>query len=244
MSLRQDLKNHYRLFGLRGFVMLAMCRAFGRPKNILVKVPGIKHRIALRIRTSDVLAFEQVLLRHEYDFDLPISPRTIIDAGANIGLTSIFFACKYPNAKIIAVEPEASNFSALVRNVSSYPNVVPVYAALWSKECEMGILSWGEHDHWGYRVQEGLKGCRGITMHTLMEETGISSVDLFKADIEGAEKELFTNARWVNGIPLVIVELHDHMNPGCKEAVEMPLRDYRRSIRGELTLYSAPLAGH
>lgn len=237
MSLEQT-KMHYRLFGLRASAVFIAHRLLGVPEFLEVTCPGISPKVSLRLGTSDILAYEQVLAEREYDFDLPGSPRTIVDAGANIGLTSIFFANKFPDAKIVAVEPEASNFAVLTRNVAPYPNVIPICAALWNRDCGMGILSWGEGDHWGYRVTEGSTECRGMTVRTLMKETGIDSIDLFKADIEGAEKEVFSEPGWVKGIPVVIIELHDHIKPGCREAVEIPLANYHRSIRGELTMYS------
>ena len=40
-----------------------------------------------------------------------------IDAGANIGLTSIYFANKFPNAKIVALEPEIDNYIILQKNI-------------------------------------------------------------------------------------------------------------------------------
>ncbi len=51
------------------------------------------------------------------------SPETIVDAGANIGVTSIYFANRYPGAKIFAVEAEASNFAMLVKNTQAYPSI-------------------------------------------------------------------------------------------------------------------------
>jgi len=37
----------------------------------------------------------------------------VLDLGANVGFASLFFADAYPDAKIIAVEPSASNFEQL-----------------------------------------------------------------------------------------------------------------------------------
>ena len=63
-------------------------------------------------------------MRGEYgSFDLPFTPKTIVDAGANIGMASIFYSHRYPAAKIIALEAEGSNFAALCKNVEPYQNI-------------------------------------------------------------------------------------------------------------------------
>src|SRR5690349_22538922 len=67
------------------------------------------HDLYIRNHTSDVQAFEQIFLAEDYNFALTnVSPRLIVDAGANVGYASIYFANKFPNATILAVEPETN----------------------------------------------------------------------------------------------------------------------------------------
>jgi len=50
------------------------------------------------------------IIREEYKVFMPIdSPKTILDAGANIGTASRFFSNQFPDAKIIAIEPDSEN---------------------------------------------------------------------------------------------------------------------------------------
>jgi len=62
-------------------------------------------KILLRSNTSDVNVFAEMFLFRDYNYNLPISPKTIIDAGANVGYASLWFHHKYPSAHIIAIEP-------------------------------------------------------------------------------------------------------------------------------------------
>ena len=70
-----------------------------------------------------------VLDGKEYDFAVD-RPSVIIDAGANIGLASIWFASKFPEARILAIEPEKSNYELLVRNVEPLHHVTPKFMLL------------------------------------------------------------------------------------------------------------------
>lgn len=84
-----------------------------KPKEIVVSYHAVKYPIHLRLKTSDMLTFVHVFLRGEYDVEIAKTPTIIVDAGANIGLMSIFYANKYPDAKIISLEPDRSNFTLL-----------------------------------------------------------------------------------------------------------------------------------
>ncbi len=106
----------------------------------------------MRLNTSDFPTFDQVFIQQEYDFDISRAPKVIVDAGANIGLASIYFANKYPDAKIIAIEPEQSNFKLLEMNVSPYPNVIPVQAALWNKNEDINLIDPGL-GKWGFMTE-------------------------------------------------------------------------------------------
>lgn len=176
-------------------------------------------------------------------FPVTFMPKTIVDLGANIGMASVYYANQYPEAKIVAVEAEASNFAALCRNVRSYRNTLPVHAAVWSGDglvtmttpegTDAGI------DTLTFAVREGDgTQVRSVTMTTLMRETGISSIDLLKVDIEGAEKEVFEAASdWIHGIGCIAIELHDRFKPGCASALRSVTGDFLESQRGETTFY-------
>jgi FkbM family methyltransferase len=181
-------------------------------------------------------------LRGEYAFDLPFSPKSIVDAGANIGMASIYFAQRFPNAKVIAIEAEALNFAALVRNVRPYPSIIPIHAALWNRDGEIGVSqpdpATGSGGEWAFVTHEGSGvKVRAIGMRTLMKEMQIRSVDLLKVDIEGAEKEVFEACDWMDDIRCLMIELHDRFKPGCSEAVNSVVQGYSKLQRGETTLY-------
>jgi len=108
----------YSRFGTSGLVGAIKCKLGNSNNLIKVRIKKIKAPFFLRLKTTDLPTFDQVFFYKEYDFDTAKSPNIIIDAGANIGLAAIYFANRYPNAKIIALEPEQSNFRILKENVS------------------------------------------------------------------------------------------------------------------------------
>ena len=169
----------------------------------------------------------------EYDYLSLSSPKTIIDAGANIGTSSIFFARKYPGAHILAAEPKISNFELLKKNTQNYHNIVPIKAALWSKNCTRTIQN-RFTGHWGHTVSEtenrtestGQKvNC--VTVVSLMEEHGIESIDLLKMDIEGGEKDVLENSQvWIDSVDTMTVELYDRICMGCDRAFYLATEDF------------------
>ena len=74
---------------------------------------------------SDVENIVKKLLKRDSEYWLPphFEPRSILDLEANIGIASIDFALRYPQASIIAVEPVAANFQLLQKNISRFQNI-------------------------------------------------------------------------------------------------------------------------
>lgn len=236
MSLIDGLRDYYKVFGIRGVLAATSHRLTHRPEEITAYT--LRHPIHLRVRTSDVSVYRDVVLSREYDLRLPdFHPQTIVDAGANCGMASVFYANTYPDARIIAVEPDPSNFAMLVKNTRAYPNVTPVHAALWSSDGELQLTGGDAFEKWGIQTIEG-SGVRAITIDTLMREHGLQSIDLLKVDIEGAEKEVFKIAPWMSQVKLLVIELHDRFAPGCRSVVEHSAKGFRARECGELTVFS------
>jgi FkbM family methyltransferase len=242
MNVRDGLAWYYGNFGLRGLVALSAYRLFGQHNEIAAHAPGIRNPVYLRLKTSDESTYAQTLLWEQYAFDLPFSPKTIVDAGANIGMASIYFAHKYPDARIIAIEAEASNFDLLVRNTRPYAAITPVHAALWNRDGEISVgepdPATGANGNWAFVTREGpgVK-VRAITMATLMKETQIQTLDLVKMDIEGAEKEVFEAGDWIKKARSLMIELHDRYRTGCSEVVYSAAQGFSKSERGETTFF-------
>lgn len=242
MNLREGLVAHYRVLGLRGVAAITMYRLCRHPATISASSKVIPNAVELRLGTTDLSLFNDILLRDEYGFGLPERAETIVDAGANVGFFSVYCASKFPDATILAIEAEQSNFDMLRRNVAPYPNIRPIHAALWNHEGSVAVKdpAAGKFGKWGFRVEEGC-GVPAITVPKLMNTFGLQKIDLLKCDIEGAEKEVFENCNWMSHVGTLIVETHDRFKSGCSMAVRNAAHGFTVQERGELTVYTNPL---
>ena len=236
---------------MKGVLAAVIGKLRSRPILHEVSVPGLLHPLILRIPSSDVPTFEQIFINTEYAFDVRQPPRTIIDAGANIGLASVFLSARYQDARILAIEPELRNFELLTTNVARYPNVTPILGALWHSSevlevIDSGLGNWGfttrsEHDE-SARPGRLVNKAQGMTVDWVMREHGLQHVDILKIDIEGAEKEVFsTPAAWIEHVDGLIMELHDRMKPGCSDIINAATVGFEcRWRRGENLFLSRP----
>ena len=239
MSLWQGLKWYYDLCGSRGVCAVSSFRLCGWPRELTIVPRQSDHPVYLRIDTSDFCAYRDVLIfrTKSYDPEIPdFSPATIVDIGAHIGMASILFALKYPAARIIAIEPERSNFAALIRNTAPYKTITPIQAALWWEDGQVALGPSNAHTKGAFRILEGgQQSVRAVTMDTVMRETGIDSIDLLKIDIEGAEIEVFESCPWIKNVRVTAIELHDRVRPGCSAAVTAAAEGLLCNQRGEVT---------
>lgn len=230
------LMHYIRRFGFASglkslFLILASKKEF-----IQITIPQSKTPLTLRGGTSDIPTFEQIFVWDDYDLPVEVEPRFIIDGGANVGFASIYFANRYPDARIIAVEPDESNAEVLRRNTLLYPNVSVIQAGIWYKATPLKIEN-PQDEKWLLRVKEAEAGdatVNAITIGEILERSGSDRIDILKLDIEGAEHELFSyNPDWLDNVRLLIIETHDHLKPGCSAAVysavsKFDVREFRR----------------
>ena len=226
---RFSMKKYHRIGGLRGLASAFRGEITRQPVLLPIRWPGVKHPLTLRFPSSDIAVFHQIFIKKEYEFDVTRTPATIVDAGANIGLASIYFANKFPDAKIIAVEPEASNLEILKTNIAPYGNIFAVNGALWHENAKTALIDSGV-GKWGFitqardddRVVAGGKvvcEVQGLTMDAIMKTCGIERIDVLKIDIEGAEREVFKDpSAWIGKVDALIIELHEHLKPGCNRS--------------------------
>jgi FkbM family methyltransferase len=218
----QKLSMFVALFGWRGMVLGLSSKVAKKPVLVSVFVPRIGQTLKFRLKTSDVDIASQIFINEEYALSLRKPVRTILDAGANTGFSAVYFAKRFPDATIVAVEPEASNFELLKHNTAPFPHIHCVRAALWDRDVELEVVDW--FGKCGFRTQESAarvsnKVCDtipGLTVPSIMREHGIEQVDLLKIDIEGAEKMVLKGApEWLDKVSVLAVELHDWLDPDC-----------------------------
>lgn len=200
-----------------------------------VTVPEMTHPIYMRTGTSDRSAFNEVIVKRWYDHPFPGGqPRLIIDAGANVGYASVRFAELYPEADVIAIEPDAENFQLIERNIAAYPRVRAMRCGVWPRSIEL-VIENPEAKSWAFRVREaheGESGFSAVGLNDLREAHPSRCIDILKLDIEGAEKELFSDGNcheWLAHTKMIFIELHDRIKPGCTEAMERAIAPHHFS---------------
>jgi FkbM family methyltransferase len=148
----------------------------------------------------------------------PRPVRTILDLGANIGLTVADLAVRHPGARVLGVELDRSNAALAARNIAPWRDRAEVlHAAVWTSGGEVaytGLVS----EEWGYKVVESpeagaatLMGTApALTMPELLDRVAPGgTVDYVKMDVEGAEEQLLADAAaWAPAVRCIKVEVH------------------------------------
>jgi FkbM family methyltransferase len=201
-------------------------------------VPGTGRRVLVRSGSSDRRCYEQIFIERDYELAYRGTPSLIVDGGANVGYSTVYFACRYPNARVIAIEPEPSNVALLLRNVEGLANVDVVEAALWGTEASVSIAN-PDDEKWSFSVRAfdgGGLAVPGVTIDSIRRRSGADRIGILKLDVEGAEVELFEGAaRWIEHVDQVVVELHPRKRPTCPAVFEEAIanRARARRTRGE-----------
>jgi FkbM family methyltransferase len=244
-----EIKSWLKLCNNVGFVQGSLL--FSKLKRQSVEnltVPKMPVKFSLRPNTSDIPNFYQIFIGNEYEINLPFEPKSIIDGGANIGLATIYLKSKFPDAKVVCVEPDEDNFQALTNNVKDLEDVISLKGGLWHSKTRLSISDKHESGKWGMIVEEPKDGDKNetltetFTIDEIMEIAGLEQIDLLKLDIETAERELFSKnfQSWLPKTKAIIIELHDWITPGCSKpffnAINESFNTYTYSSKGENTI--------
>lgn len=150
-------------------------------------------------------SFDEIMGQEIYRFASESDRPLIIDCGANIGLSVLYFAKLYPNARIIAFEPDAQNFSLLQKNKESYGIAYAELQqeAVWIHNDTITFNATGGQ---GSKIGEGTGTtvqCRRLA--DLLQQP----VDFLKIDIEGAEYPVIKDcAHLLHNVKNLFLEYH------------------------------------
>ncbi len=178
---------------------------------------------------SDLLVLDQVLVRNEYfsaidliKVNLALKEVRIIDAGANVGYSSIYFLSEFPLSTIACVEPDDGNFQILERNLELFKETNRVFLF---KNALMGIgdrnmmvsNEFRDQKDWSVTTTETKEetGLKSVSIPQVMAQMKWEFVDLLKMDIEGAERYIFNpenDISFLNKIRVCCIEIHDEFD--------------------------------
>ena len=170
----------------------------------------LKHPFQLRRQYNDARSFIGTCIRSEYAPVLPeVPPTFVVDAGAYIGDCSALILTRYPNAKLVALEPQSDVFGLAQRNLMNYATAAVRPEALWSSDGTLVCHGTGT----GASVAEGngTARVRCLSMERVLADAAFPRLDLFKCDIEGAEIDVFSKGSlaWLRRTACVLIELHN-----------------------------------
>jgi FkbM family methyltransferase len=213
------------LLGMGNFLQTHLARG-----EASIRLPGLKQTIYLRRGTSDIAVFNQVFLVEEYKVSLKESPRFIVDCGANVGLTTVFFRLMYPEAFIVAVEPEASNFAMLERNTSKLDSIHCLRAGIWNRDTFLRVEN-ASAEKWEFTFLETGNqpgAVKAISITSILQQFDRKEIDILKMDIEGSEQEVFSTnyESWLPKVKAILIELHDSIRKGCSSSLFRALLQY------------------
>ena len=148
-----------------------------------------------------------------YKFTADNATPYILDGGANIGLSAIYFKRLYPNAKITAFEPDPKIYSALEQNIrnANFNNVELVNRALWNEETSLWFSSEGSD---AGRIANDGTDTKDIEVKTVRLRDYLNTpVDFLKLDIEGAETTVMEDCHdKLRQVKRIFVEYHSFEN--------------------------------
>lgn len=144
----------------------------------------------------DFAALHEVFVDREYEFPYSQDPKVIVDIGANVGDTAIYYSLLFPKAKIYVIEPNPNVHENLERNVKQFNNVTICKLAI-APDTGSTAFFFGD-SHLGSSVNKRDQHTKSLavasfTLEDFCKNYGISEIDILKFDIEGGEEYLLAS---------------------------------------------------
>lgn len=185
--------------------------------TLLKKVPWKKTSILFgnEIKIADPFwhlhSVQELLIDELYQFDTNVTNPYIIDCGANIGLSIIYFKKIFPECRILAFEPDPEIFEFLKYNVEkfNFKDVCLEKKAVWNSNTVLKFNSTGAlggHIKKEQSENGNLVDVQTIRLKNILER---EQIDFLKIDVEGAEKEIILDiASSLKNVKRIFVEYH------------------------------------
>jgi len=199
---------------------------------ISVELRSLKHPFKLRRCASHVDGLVQNVFRREYDRWLgDLKPRVIVDAGAYIGDLTCHWATRFPEARIIALEPNPPSYEFASLNTAFYgPGITVLRAGLGAFEGRCGLSGSEMGAHLVLSANSEELPIEVTTIDAILANQDIEHIDLLKMDIEGSEAQVLANAAsWIGKVKVLAVEFHgEAIEQDCIAHLSSHGLDYRR----------------
>lgn len=174
------------------------------------------------------VTYQEIMISELYKFRTNSSKPFIIDCGANMGLSVLYFSQSYPQARILAFEPEGPVYEVLWKNVQQFGagKDIEIYKkAVWDSETALQFYT----DHgMGGSVENTYKGQAPTEVPTARLANYLQQpVDFLKMDIEGAEYTVLKDCEpFLKNVQHLFVEYHSFINKEQKlEEILAMLKD-------------------
>lgn len=131
--------------------------------------------------------YREIFQNNIYEFKTNSSKPIILDCGANMGLSILYFSKKYPNAEIIAFEPDESVLPFLIKNINfqGLHNIELHKKAVWTEESELKFFT--DNGLGGRIGKEYENQTPKIIKSIRLKDVLNRPIDMLKIDIEGPE---------------------------------------------------------
>ncbi len=195
-------------------------RLFNKPTNNFVHQWFLKYKVFSYKYSNLRYLFNEIFISNDYYFESITKSPLIVDCGANIGMSVLYFKRLFPDSKIIVFEPNPYAFALLKRNmeINNIENLELHNVALSDKETEISFYIDDNRGTLGGSVNKVRGGSNELkvpakTLSGYLKN--ISAADLIKIDVEGAESNLLTDlveSGMINKGKEYIIEYHHNMN--------------------------------
>ncbi|HVF81639.1 MAG TPA: FkbM family methyltransferase [Flavisolibacter sp.] len=162
---------------------------------------------------SFYFSYLEIIKDEIYKFRSTTEAPLIIDCGANMGVSVLFFSKEFPQARIIAFEPEEAIYEVLQKNMETYGlhNVEIHKKAVWDSE---SVLSFSTDHAMGGSVTNTFSNEVPVKVQTVRLADYLQEpVEFLKLDIEGAEYTVLKDCEpLLKNVQKVFVEYHSFFN--------------------------------
>jgi FkbM family methyltransferase len=193
------------------------------PENRVGRIRKVRFQggvqLYYRLNKGDLHSIREVWFDEAYRLPFEDPSGTLLDLGANIGMTSVWLAKRYSIERVIAVEPDCNNATLARRNLELNAIKSEVLDAAIGPHEGTARFECSQVSNLGRLSEKGVPVAM-ITVDTILEKSACPRLGLVKIDIEGGEQQLFDGPLdWLDRINAIIIEFHP------------PLVDYSRIIK-------------